>query len=66
MVRLFFVLSIMLVGLVACGDTGQSNEVVEVQSVDTEPTGRIVFQSNRNNSLNIYIMDVAAQALEML
>jgi Tol biopolymer transport system component len=57
-VKLFSLLSILLFAGVAC-DTNNSTDSTpfQSQSIESEPTGRIVFQSNRDDSSGIYIMD---------
>ncbi len=66
-VKLYIVLSIFLLTLVAC-DTNDStaSTPVQSQSADSEPTGQIVFQSNRNNGLSLYIMDADGENVDRI
>lgn len=65
--RLFLLLSLLLFVIVACNSDGNTDdESIEAQSAESEPTGRIVFQSNRNNSLSIYIMDADGDNVKRL
>ena len=65
--RLFVVLTLLMFAIIACDtDNGIDDDSVQSQTVDSEPQGRIVFQSNRDNSLSIYIMDADGDDVKRL
>ena len=56
-----------MVAVVACEPNGGTDDdSIQSQSADSEIQGRIVFQSNRDNRLSIYIMDADGENVKRL